>query len=109
MAKMKFVPEKGPRDHALQLAKLHAKIALRRASLRELEKEADQLERYLLRVNRGKSFEFNGPLYKQVVLVTHPSRMIMDQDEVKRLLKSRTPYKTVNSTKVEVDYVYDKE
>jgi len=109
MAKLKFVPEKGPRDHALKLAKLQQMIAKRREKLRELEKEADQLERYLLRVNRGKSFEFNGPLYKQCVLITHPSRRILDQDECRRLLKSRTPYRETKSTKVEIDYVYEKE
>lgn len=107
MAKMKFVPEKGPRDHALQLAKIHAKLATKRAEVRALEKEADELERYLTKVNRGKSFMFNGPLYKQVVLITHPTRLILDQDECKRLLKARTPYRTVESTKVEVDYVYE--
>lgn len=106
---MKFVPEKQPRDHALRLSKLHIEIAKKRAALRELEKEAEQLERYLLKVNRGKSFEFNGPLYKQCVLITHPTRMVMDQDEVKRILKSRTPYKPTESTKVVVDYVYEKE
>lgn len=104
---MKFVYDKTPAHHALRLQELQAKIERKRAELRDLEKEADQLKTFLLKVNRGKSFAFNGPLYQMCAKVSHSSRMILDQDECKRLLKAKTPYKPANVTKVTIDYVYE--
>jgi hypothetical protein len=109
MAKLKFVSEKGPKDHAQRLFKLQAEISKRRAALNILETEAEQLKRYLQKINRGKSFEFDGPLYRQVVRISHIDRLILDQEMCKKLLKSRTPYKPSPITKVEVDYVYEKD
>lgn len=104
---MKFVYDKTPAHHAEHLRKLQAKIEKKRAELRDLEKEAEQLKTFLLKVNRGKSFAYNGPLYQSCVKVTRSVRMILDQDECKRLLKSKTPYKPADVVKVTIDYVYE--
>lgn len=104
---MKFVYDKTPAHHAERLRTLQAKIDKERAKLRELEKEAEQLKTFLLKVNRGKSFAYNGPLYQMCVKVVHSARMVLDQDECKRLLKTKTPYKPANVTKVTIDYVYE--
>jgi hypothetical protein len=104
---MKFVYDKTPAHHALRLRKLQEQIEKERAKLRDLEKEAEQLKTFLLKVNRGKSFAFNGTLYQMCVKVTRSARMVLDQEECKRLLKSRTPYKPANVVKVAIDYVYE--
>lgn len=104
---MKFVYDKTPAHHAERLRTLQEKIEKERAKLRLLEKEAEQLKAFLLKVNRGKSFAFNGPLYQMCVKVSHSSRLIIDQDECRRLLKNKTPYKPVDITKVVIDYVYE--
>lgn len=103
----KFVSDKKPRDWAEHLAKVQKEVAVTRAKLRELQKEEDQLTRFLLKVNKGKSFEYDGPDYRKVMQVSHPSMMILDQEQCKKLLKLKTPYKKVTRTKVTIDYVYE--
>lgn len=103
---MRFVSDKLPKDHAERLHELQQKLEDARAKVRTLEKEADQLKTYLLKVGKNKSFEFNGALYLKQFTVQRSTRMVIDTDEVKRLLKSRTPYKPAVTVKVTIDYVY---
>lgn len=107
MAKLKFVSDKQPRDHAERLFKLQAEIAKKKAELAVIVKEATQLEAYLLRVNKGKSFTYDGPLYQKVVKISHHERMIIDNDAVKKMLKARTPYKDCGYDTVKIDFVYE--
>lgn len=104
---MKFVSDKKPGDYAEHLRKLQDRIEKKRAELRDLEKEAEQLKTFLLKVNRGKSFAFNGALYQRCVKIDRSERVILDQDECKRLLKARTPYKSIEVVKVTIDYIYE--
>jgi len=104
---MKFVSDKQPKDWAERFQKLSQEITKRKAALRELEKEAEQLEAFLLKVNKGKSWQFNGALYQKQVSVRSRHRLVLDQDKCKKLLKSKTPYKQLDFTHVTVDYVYE--
>lgn len=105
--KLKFVYDKTPAHHAERLRKLQAQITKDRAKLRALEQEAEQLKTFLLKVNKGKSFAYNGPLYQMCVKVSHSTRQILDQEKCRQLLKARTPYKPAEVTTVTVDYVYE--
>ncbi len=103
---MKFVNDKQPRDYAELLAKKMSELEKLRAREKELSKEVDQLKAFVFKVNKGKSWEFNGALYRRMVKITTSQRLILDQDECKRLLKKKTPYKPVDVTTIKVDYVY---
>ena len=106
---MRFVSEKQPKDYAERLHKIQDRAEKLRAELRDLDKEAAQLKTYLLKVGKGRSFEFNGALYLKQFTVQRSTRMVMDQEAVQKMLKSKTPYKPAEVVKIKVDYVYKEE
>jgi hypothetical protein len=61
-----------------------------------------------MRYSKGDSFFFVGADgYQKRVRVTHASRLILDQEACRKLLKSRTPYKTSTWSTMNVDWVYE--
>jgi hypothetical protein len=104
---MKFVSDKTVGMHADRYQVLQEKIEKKRAEIRALELEAKQLADFLAKQGRNKSFECNGRLYRKIVQITNHQRMILDQEQCKKLLKSRTPYKPTDVRTVKVDYVYE--
>ena len=106
---MRFVSDKQPKDYAERLHKIQDRAEVLRAELRDLDKEAAQLKDYLLKVGKGRSFEFNGKLYLKQFTVQRSTRMILDQEAVQKMLKSKTPYKPSEIVKIKVDYVYKEE
>lgn len=103
---MRFVSDKQPKDHAERLHKIQKELEDKKEVVRALEKEAAQLKAYLLKVGKGKSFEFNGALYLKQFHVARSTRMVIDTDKVKAMLKAKTPYKPAVVVKCNVDYVY---
>jgi len=104
---MKFVSDKTVGTYVDRLHALQEKIAKKRTELRTMEKEAEQLQDFMLKQARGKSFECVGKVYRKVVTIGSSKRMILDQEECKKLLKARTPYKESAVRSIKVDYVYE--
>lgn len=107
MATSKFVSAKRVTDYANQYHKNQLKIAALRKELRELDQEQEQLGRYLQK-QVGTNFQFNGDddYLKQLTIQT-VERFVIDNDQVRKLLKKRTPYKDVSYKVMKVDYVYE--
>ena len=104
---MKFVSDKTVGTYADRYQVLQEKLAKKRAEIKAMETEMKQIADYLAKQGRNKSFEVNGKLYRKIVQIANHQRMILDQDQCKRLLKSRTPYKPTDVRTVKVDYVYE--
>jgi hypothetical protein len=110
MSRNKFVSAVKPTDYAEQLFKLQQKLDKMRAEVDELEATEKHLQNYLMRYAKGETFAYVDPKgYEKRVKIRHSSRLILDQAVCKKLLKSRTPYKTSTWSSVNVDYVYVKE
>lgn len=108
MARHKFVSAKKPTDFADQLHKAQIKIAKLRAEVKSLEVEAGHLETYLLKYSEGRSFVYeSSDGYNKVFKVSNHTRLILDQEKVQKLLKSRTPYKPSSWTSIKVDWQYE--
>lgn len=107
MARLKFVSAKEPADHALKLFKVQQKAAKLRKELAILDAQEKSLVRYLVKVGKGQSFAFDGPKYQMVTKISEHSRMILDQEACKRLLKGKTPYCESTWTTVKIDYLYE--
>lgn len=103
----KFVSAKLPVQYAEELHNTQLKIARLEKQLKELKIQERQLGSHLMKMVHGRSFQFNsGSHLKQLVIRNH-SRMILDQDKCKLLLKSRTPYSPSEWTTIKVDFVYE--
>lgn len=105
---LKFVSAKKPSDHAFRLYEIQQKLRRLEIRRKELEIEERQLERYLQKIGKGQSFVFDGPEYQMVCKISEHTRMILDQEKCRMLLKKRTPYTQSEWTTVKIDYVYNK-
>lgn len=103
---LRFVSAQKPSDYANNLFDLQAKIAELEAQLKPLKKEAEHLQNYLIRFAKGKSFGYDGPRYQMVARIQKHERMILDQEKVRKMLKSKTPYTESQWTTCKIDYQY---
>lgn len=103
---LKFVSAHKPSDYANRLHALQEKIKKLELELKPLQVEADHLRNYLIRFSKGQSFGYDGHRYAMVVKITNHARMILDQEKVRKLLKSKTPYTESHWTTCKVDYQY---
>lgn len=104
---LKFVSAKKPSDYANRLMEIQEKLAKLKKRVTSLEKEAKQLTKFLIAYNGQKSFAYDGPDYQMVVRISTHSRMILDQEKVMKLLKTKTPYKESSWTSCKVDFNYE--
>lgn len=103
---LKFVSAQKPSDYAYRLFEVQQELAILHKKVRALEVEQKQLTSWLLKYAKGNSFGFDGPRYQMWVKITNHQRMILDQDKVRKLLKSKTPYTESTWITVKVDYQY---
>lgn len=107
MTKLKFVSATKPAEYADQFHTNLAKIKRLRETLRDLEEEQEQLGRFLLKHSKNESFKYNSADgYEKVFKVKRIEMFVLNQQEVKRMLKKRTPYKDVSFDRLSVDWVY---
>lgn len=104
---MKFVNSKRPVDYAEELYEIQKEKAELRKRLKALETSERQLSSFITKFSKGESFTFNSGRYQKCVRIGNHQRMILDEAECKRLLKSRTPYRPIDYTTVKVDFVYE--
>jgi hypothetical protein len=105
--KNRFVSAVKPAEYADRLHEIQQVLSVKKAELAALEEEKDALCRYLLRVSKGKSFEYDGVKYRKIVKIRHNSRMILDQAKVLKLLRNKTPYVKSTWNTISVDFVYE--
>lgn len=103
---LKFVSAQKPSDYAYRLFEVQQELLRLQKKVKALEVEQRQLTSYLLKYAKGNSFGFDGPAYQMVVKIQAHSRMILDQEKVRKLLKSKTPYTESSWTTLKVDYQY---
>lgn len=105
--KNRFVSAAKPTEYADRLHEIQLLLSVRKVEVAALEEEKEALCRYLLRVSKGKSFEYDGIKYRKVVKIRHNSRMILDQAKVLKLLRNKTPYVKSTWDTISVDFVYE--
>lgn len=108
MTRSKFVSAHKPTDYADQLHGIQRKIEKLAKEMKELESTEKHLQAYLMRFSKGESFVYNGADgFEKRVRINHVSRLILDQERCKKLLKGRTPYCTSTWSTVAVDWIYE--